>query len=185
MSASRSELLQSRQKQEAVAGNSECRLSRYRLVSPDLSVSDTNGILLFTMINLNLPAIKITLQQHPGIALSVGAQKIGRIAVIPFGIHRCPVRLRGNHQQTKRAGSRPPLPQNIENLFVPNVAPCSSEMNPARLPGDRLILSNRFRRKPLFAVLAPSSLRGRKTQPCIFPTTTDNLQREDGCQEGG
>jgi len=175
MRASGSELLQSRQKQETVAGNGECRLSRDGLVRPDLGVTDANGILLLAMIHLNLPPVKIALQQGPGVASQVGTQKIGRITIVPSGVHRGPVRVQGNHQQAKEAPSRPSLPQHIAHLFVPDLAPCASKMNPARLPCDRIVLPHRFRRKSFFTVGTSSSLRGREAQPCIFPTTTDNV----------
>ncbi len=63
MSASRSERFQASQKQKAITGSNECRLSRDRLGRPNLSISDANSIFLFTMVNLNLPAVKIALQQ--------------------------------------------------------------------------------------------------------------------------
>src|SRR5208337_363050 len=89
--------------------------------------------------------------------------------------HRGPVRLCGNYQKTKRARSCPPLPQDVANIFITNIAPGPPKMNLRRLPRNRIILSNSFRSKPLFAIFTPSSLSGRKTQSRIFPTTTDNI----------
>jgi len=152
MSTSRPKFFQTSQKQEAITGGNECRLPRDRFTRPNLSISNANCIFLFTMINFYLPTIKIALQQCLCIAFRVGAQKISWVTIISFSVHRSLVRLRGYHQQTKGTALRTSLPQNIVDLFIANIPPCSSKMNLAYLPGYRVILSNRFRRKPLFAI---------------------------------
>src|SRR5208283_1376481 len=60
-----------------------------------------------------------------------------------------------------------------------------SEMGAARLPGDRLILSDRFGRKPFFAVYTSSFPGDRKAQPCILPAPTDDVYARERLQKDG
>ena len=185
MSAAGTELFQPRKKQEAVTGDGECRLSGNRLGRPDLSVADAYSVFLLPMIHLDLPPVKIALQQGPSIAFKVGAQKIGRVMVVLSGVHRGSVGLRGDHQQTQEAASRPSLPQDVADLFVSDVAPRTSEMNLARLPGNRVVLSDSFGRKPFFAVYTPSFPERRKAQSCVLPTTANNVYARERLQKDG
>lgn len=182
MSAAGAELFQPCQKQKAVARNSECRLPGDRFGGPDLSVTNANSVFLLAMIYLDLPPVKIALQHSLRLAFEIRTQKISLVMMVPPGVHRSPVRLWGNHQEAKESASRSSLPQDVADLFVPDVAPCASKMNPALLPGDRLVLSDRFGRKPLFAVYAPSSIGDREAQPCILSATTNDFYARERLQ---
>jgi len=67
------------------------------------------------------------------------------------------------------------LPENVIHLFVTDISPCTSKVNPGFLPGNGIILTNRFGRKLLFAVFASANLRYRETQPGILTTATDDF----------
>ena len=140
-----------------------------------MRISDAQGVLFFPVINLDLPTVKITLQQQLRFSLVVGTQKISGLAVVSFGIHRKLIWLRGYHQKTKPAGTRPFLPEHVIHLFVTDISPCASKVDPAFLPRDGIILTNRFGRKLFFAVFASANLRYREAQPGIFTTATDDF----------
>src|ERR1017187_7891612 len=73
---------ESGQKQSAVGGDHQDRLLGYGVDVPQLGLADAQGILLVAVVDFDLPAVEVDLQQLGGGVLQVGGEPIGGLTVV-------------------------------------------------------------------------------------------------------
>src|SRR5512135_2573012 len=102
--------MQSRQQEHGIRSYCQSGLSRYGRGRPDLSLSDAKDGFFIPMVDLDLPTIKVTLDQVPSRAVNIGRQQIARLTIISRCVGRKPIWdwSNDNQPQLPSAGSSPP-----------------------------------------------------------------------------
>src|SRR4029077_16877360 len=103
---------------------------------------DAQGILLFAMIDFDLPAVEIDLQQLLGGTAQVAGEQVSRVAIIqPFALTLA-VGSRRDHDHPQRTLSGTALPINLGDLLIANVPPRSTIEDLGRLPAAVFVLAH-------------------------------------------
>src|SRR5579884_3068551 len=116
---------------------------------------------------LQLPAIKIDLQQRLGFSFAVSTEQIGRLAIKRFAFKGLTVSRRSDHKQSQWSFAAPFSPQHIKYFLIVYVSPLSAVKYPLGFPPDLIVESDRFGSEALVAVDF-SAFIGGKTQNGIF-----------------
>src|SRR3990172_2058726 len=74
------------QQRKAIASDSKGWMARYRLLRTYLGLADAQEVFFVPMIDLNLPAIEIGLNQFNHQSLQIGSQQVSRLAVVSSGV---------------------------------------------------------------------------------------------------
>jgi hypothetical protein len=103
--------LEGGEQQGAVGGDDQGRLFGDRARIPQLGLAHPQGVLFFAVIDFDVPAVEIDLQQLGGGTGPVGAQQIGRLAVVPACTLAFAIGGGRDDEQAQGAGAAPALPQ--------------------------------------------------------------------------
>src|SRR5438876_2644267 len=158
---------QTGQQQQTVASDDEGGVAWDRLLGPHLGLADAQPVFFFAMIDLDLPAIKVSLQQTRDRTFQVRGQQISGVAVVGARLLRQLVRLGRHHDQPQGAGAGGPLPQHPRHQLVANPAPLSRIAKAGALPGVMVLLADLLGRQDL-SVLAALASGGGKAQPGVL-----------------
>ena len=118
--------MQSGQEQSAVGGDDQGGLLGHGVDVPQLGLSYAQGILLVAVVDFDLPAVEVDLQQLGSGVAQVGGEQKGGLAVIEFGTF--PFAIGGGSDdeeaQGDLAGAAPPV--DLRHLFIADAAALAS-----------------------------------------------------------
>jgi len=96
------------QEQSAVGGHHQGGLFGHGVDIPQLGLSDAQGILLIAVVDFDLPAVEVDLQQLGGRVPQVGGEQIGGLTVIDFGAFPFVIGGRSHDEQAAKSVIGPP-----------------------------------------------------------------------------
>lgn len=117
---------QSGEQQGAVGGDDQHWLAGDGVGVPDLGLPDTQGVFFFAVVDFDLPAIQIELNEFARWGFEVGGQKISRLTIVELGAFALSIGSRSDDDQTQGAPSSASLPEHIVKLFEAHLAAFSS-----------------------------------------------------------
>src|SRR5262249_14170062 len=138
---------------------------------PDLGVANGENGLFITVVDFNLPAVEVMLQQFLGGSFQVGAQQVSGLAVIDAGMNRHFVRDWGNNDQPQQPGCRSASPEHVIQDLVLELAAFTAEVDAGLFPRQSLRLQDVFGCEDLGGILASGIGERWKTEPSIFAAT--------------
>src|SRR5208282_1577620 len=116
------------------------------------------------MVDLDLPAVEIDLQQLLDRAGQVAGEQIGRLAIVQLFAATLAVRTGRNHDQAQGTGSGATLPVHLRDLFVTNLAAPAAVEDVGSLPFVTVVLAHVLGGKLVHAVKPARTVGGTKTQ---------------------
>src|SRR5262245_35356507 len=128
--------------QSCIGSHMEGGLARYSSLGPDLSLSNTDEILLFLLVDLDLPAIEVSLQSLSHVDLGIADQQIGWASIECMSVS--PVAQWADHDQAHGASSRPNFPKHRRQGFIMQGMFFASGKYALMLPGHGCILAQLF-----------------------------------------
>src|SRR5262249_54207832 len=130
-------------------------LARYSSLGPDLSLSHPEEILLFLLVDLDLPAIEVSLQSLSHVDLGIADQQIGWASIERMSVS--PVAQWANHDQAHGASPRTYFPKDRRQGFVVQGMFFASGKYALMLPRHGCILAQLFWSRQGFSVLSVSA----------------------------
>ena len=155
------------QEQSAVGGHHQDRLFGYGVDIPQLGLSDAQGILLVAVVDFDLPAVEVDLQQLGGGVLQIGGEQIGRLAVVEFAAFAFAIGGSSDDEEAERDLAGAAAPIDLRHLLVTDTAALASVEQLGLLPGVGLVPTDLFGGKGGEGVKAPGRWGSAKTEPCI------------------
>src|SRR5579859_3051517 len=108
------------------------------------------------MIDLDLPAVEVDLEQWASGAVQIGAEQISGLAIVPACAVAFAIGSGGDDEQAQGAGPGTALPQHWGGFFIADGAALAAIEDPGGAPADLLVLAHQFGSKLIGAVDAPA-----------------------------
>ena len=159
--------LERSQEQRAVGGHHQSGLFGDSLEVPQLRFSHPQGILLVAVVDFDLPAVEVDLQQLGGGVPQVGGEQIGRLAVVEFAAFAFAIGGSSDDEEAERDLAGAAAPIDLRHLLVTDTAALASVEQLGLLPGVGLVPTDLFGGKGGESVKAPGRWGSAKTEPCI------------------
>src|SRR5208282_1405654 len=153
------------QQQSAVSGDHQDRLFGYGVDVPQLGLSDAQGILLVAVVDFDLPAVEVDLQQLGGGVPEVGGEQIGGLTVVEFGAFPFAIGGRRHDEEAEGNLAGAPPPMDLRYLFITDAAALASVEQLGLFPGVGLVLPDLLGSKGGERVKAAGRLGSTKTEP--------------------
>src|SRR5262245_14900016 len=120
-----------------------------------MRVADRQDGLFIAMVDLNLPAVEVVLEQLFRRGLQVGTQEVGGPPVIEARTNRHFVGKRRNDDEAQKASCGTTSPEHVIKDFVTNLALFGSEADAGLLPSQAIRLADILRREKIDRIAAP------------------------------
>ena len=145
--------------QSAVSGDSEDGLPRHRFLIPQLRLAHAQSVLFLAVIDFDLPAVEINLNELGRGGFQVGGQQISRLPIVEPAAFAFSIRCGRNDNEAQGSAARASLPIDFLDLLVAHATLFSPIVRPGALPGEGLVLADG---------LGSEFFRGVKTPPAFF-----------------
>ena len=136
----------------------EGRLTGDGLFRPNLSLSDTQQIFLFLLIDFDLPTIEVSLENGNDIGSRIGHQQVSGLAVeaMPMSV----IGQRRDDDQAQRKALSATTPEQWADGFVSELMRATGGKDGSALPGNGVVLTHVFGSSQILAVdAAPAAAR--------------------------
>src|SRR5947209_10047116 len=128
------------------------------------------------MIDLNLPAVQIHLQQLDGGGALIGGQQKGRTPIAESAVFSAPIRDWSYHQQPKPSWTGPALPQHLLDFLVAQLPALAAMPEWDALPRQALVLTDLLRCELFLRIPSTGAGRSRSAQPHIGPRAAEQVE---------
>src|SRR5262249_28748063 len=145
-----------------------------------LGLSDSDSVLHLAMVHLDLPAIKVCLQDDGSRTMQVGSEQERGLAVILALAFAAAIGHGSDHQQAQGSPAAAATPVDRANLFIRHTPPLSAVKDSGLQPGHRFPLADLVRSELLAGIEAAPTRLGSMTEPAVAPCTghdPDAVQR--------
>src|SRR5215468_10438980 len=123
------------------------------LFRPNLSLSDTQQIFFFLLIDFDLPTIEVSLKNWNDIGSRIGNQQVSRLAVEAMPMSA--IGQRRDDDQAQREALSTTTPEQWADGFVAELMRASDGKDGSALPGNGVVLTHLFGCPQILAVDAP------------------------------
>jgi hypothetical protein len=122
---------------------------------PELSVTDAQSVLFVAVVDLDLPAVEVDLEEVLGRGVEVSGEEVSGVAVVDLTGLALEVGGRCDDQEPEWEATCCPTPVDVGQLFVADRAPLSPVDDPGGPPRPGVVLANLFGGELLDRVEAP------------------------------
>src|SRR5215469_8640511 len=123
------------------------------LFRPNLSLSDTQQIFFFLLIDFDLPTIEVSLKNGNDIGSRIGNQQVSGLAVEAMPMSA--IGQRRDDDQAQRDPLSATTPEEWADGFIAELMRASGGKDGGALPGNGVVLTHLFGRAQILAVDAP------------------------------
>src|SRR5215468_113200 len=157
------------------------------LFRPNLSLSDTQQIFFFLLIDFDLPTIKVSLKNWNDIGSRIGNQQVSGLAVEPMPMRA--IGPRRDDDQAQRKALSTTTPEQWADGFVAELVGASGGKDGSALPGNGVVVTQLFGCPQILAVdAAPAAARlsfRQSRQVDVFTRASDQYGAfRDSAQHG-
>ena len=128
------------EQQSAVGSDGEDRLFGHGRDIPQLRLADTQGVFLFAVIDLDLPAVEIDLQQLLEGTAQIAGKQVRWIAIVQLPALGFAIGRRRDYDETKGALLGSALPVHLGDFFIADLAALATVKDLGGFPGSALVL---------------------------------------------
>src|SRR5918912_528359 len=127
------------------------------------------------MIDFNLPAVQIHLQQLDSGRALIGGQQEGRTPITESAVFGAAIRDRSHDQQPEPSWTCPALPQHLLHFLVAPLPALAAMPELDALPRQALVLTDLLRCELFLRIPSTGAERSRSAQPHIGPRAAEQV----------